>query len=155
MMKDIRRIKFYQQKGRAKERGISFDLTFEEWWGIWQKSGRWEERGCRKGQYVMARNGDIGSYAIGNVSIIKHEENSRGRSPEGKARVIASNRTREITYWVGLRSPNAIFTDDQIREMRRLFATGEWSQTAIGKKFGVSRSCVGRAVARETYADVK
>lgn len=80
------------QKRRARLRGIQFDLTYEEWLNIWQISGHFHERGCRKGQYNMARNGDIGPYAVGNVSIIRHEENSREASTER----ICSEQTRHL-----------------------------------------------------------
>lgn len=59
----------------ARQRGIPFLLTFEEWLAIWQASGKWEERGRRKGQYVMARTGDVGPYAADNVRICTVGEN--------------------------------------------------------------------------------
>lgn len=61
----------------AASRKIEFLLTFEEWLQIWLDSGRIDERGTRKGKYVMARFGDIGPYAVGNVKIILHTENIR------------------------------------------------------------------------------
>ena len=68
--------RYREQRKAAKGRGIPFLLTFEEWWKIWQDSGHWEERGCGKGKYVMARYGDIGPYDTGNVKIITMEENT-------------------------------------------------------------------------------
>lgn len=67
--------KYSCQKSKAKHRGIDFELTFEEWWNIWQQSGKWEQRGCRKGQYVMSRNNDTGPYAVGNVFIQLAQDN--------------------------------------------------------------------------------
>ena len=61
--------KYLYQKHNSIKRGIPFLLTFEEWWDIWQQSGYWEQRGCRKGQYVMSRYNDVGPYAVGNVFI--------------------------------------------------------------------------------------
>lgn len=57
-------------------------------------------------------------------------------------------------YWIGKRSPNATLTDDQVREMRGLYATRKLSWLAIGKRFGVSKRCAGRAITGETYSDV-
>ena len=34
---------------------LPFTLRLGEWWKIWQKSGQWEKRGLRRGQYVLAR----------------------------------------------------------------------------------------------------
>jgi hypothetical protein len=73
----IARRKFTVHKYGAKQRGIGFEFTFGEWWGIWLSSGHWGERGCRKDQYCMARNGDTGPYAVGNVRIITNEENRK------------------------------------------------------------------------------
>lgn len=67
--------KFAQQARHAKERGISWELTFSQWWSLWQESGHWEDRGRRSGQYVMCRRGDFGPYAIGNVYIASVEHN--------------------------------------------------------------------------------
>ena len=64
-----------QQRRDAKKRGIGFYLTFEEWLVLWMKSGQYPNRGCRKGQYVMARFGDNGPYAFWNVEIILCEQN--------------------------------------------------------------------------------
>jgi hypothetical protein len=62
--------------GNARQRGVAFLLTFDEWWGIWNASGKWEQRGARKDHYVMARLGDVGPYAVGNVRICTHAENN-------------------------------------------------------------------------------
>lgn len=61
---------FATQKCHAtKVRGISFLLTFQQWWDIWQQSGHWEQRGPHVGEYCMSRYGDKGAYEIGNVFI--------------------------------------------------------------------------------------
>jgi hypothetical protein len=62
---------YNQQKQNAKRRGIAWEFDFEDWWKIWRDSGKWGERGCNRGQFVMARNGDSGSYRVGNVSIVE------------------------------------------------------------------------------------
>jgi len=67
--------RYHQHKGKALYRGIEFLLTFEEWWEIWQTSGKWEQRGRRRDQYVMARFGDQGAYEYGNVKICLVAEN--------------------------------------------------------------------------------
>jgi hypothetical protein len=64
--------KYWTQKACAKRRGISFLLSYNDWWDIWQQSGKWNERGCKKGQYVMSRHNDMGSYEVGNIFIQQH-----------------------------------------------------------------------------------
>ena len=61
---------FCSQKCSAKERGIEWLLSFEEWYKIWVDSGKFPLRGRKKGQYCMARFGDVGPYSVDNVKII-------------------------------------------------------------------------------------
>ena len=68
--------KYSIQKRKATRRGIEWELTFEEWFKIWQDSGKWDFRGCNKNQYVMCRTGDIGSYSKDNVFIDTNSNNS-------------------------------------------------------------------------------
>ncbi|WP_018322556.1 hypothetical protein [Bradyrhizobium sp. WSM2793] len=89
----LRRLRtdFIEHRVNAKDRGIGFQLTFSQWLEIWIASGKVRKRGCRRGQYVMARYGDRGPYAIGNVKIISASENiaealrGKPRSPETRA----------------------------------------------------------------------
>lgn len=66
---------FNSQRHNAEKRGIGWELTFWQWWTIWQQSGHWSERGRGQG-YVMCRRGDVGPYAVGNVFIDKATVNS-------------------------------------------------------------------------------
>lgn len=60
---------YTSQKNQAARRGIGWLFDFEGWCAVWDESGRWDQRGKRIGQYVMARNGDTGPYHASNVSI--------------------------------------------------------------------------------------
>lgn len=66
---------YSRHRDNATQRGVSFELTFREWWLIWSVSGKWHSRGNRRGDYVMCRKGDVGPYALGNVYIGKFEHN--------------------------------------------------------------------------------
>jgi hypothetical protein len=68
---------YTQHRNNAKHRGIPFELTFDEWVTVWRKSRRWSQKGNRGGKYVMARYGDAGPYAVGNVRITLFENNLR------------------------------------------------------------------------------
>jgi len=61
--------RYQEQKDASKQRGIEFNLTFDEWWYVWETSGKYEQRGCRSGQYVMSRYNDTGAYDVSNVFI--------------------------------------------------------------------------------------
>jgi hypothetical protein len=69
---------------------IEWLFTFDEWIEIWLKSGHWHQRGNRRGQYCMARFGDVGPYAPWNVEIKLHSENTieaqKGRIAWNKGR---------------------------------------------------------------------
>lgn len=72
---------FIRQRLHARNRGIEWKLNFWQWWNIWDRSGRWSERGRQRDAFVMCRYGDIGAYEEGNVFIGTLYENSR----EGRA----------------------------------------------------------------------
>jgi len=62
------------QQSNANTRGVGWNISFPDWWKIWQDSGKWELRGRGKG-YCMARLGDSGPYEVGNVEIITIGQN--------------------------------------------------------------------------------
>lgn len=68
---------YWSQVGNSKKRGIRFDLTFAQWFSVWQASGKLHLRGRGKGKYVMSRVSDTGGYELGNVHIQLATENSR------------------------------------------------------------------------------
>ena len=79
-MVNIWRLRYIQHKQNVLARDIPFRLTFEEWCSIWRDSGKWDQRGVCKGQYVMARPGDHGAYEVGNVIICLAEDNRAERN---------------------------------------------------------------------------
>ena len=56
---------FNNQRCNAKKRGISFEFEYQEWIDWW--GDEINSRGCRAGQYVMARISDSGPYHPCNV----------------------------------------------------------------------------------------
>jgi predicted DNA-binding protein (UPF0251 family) len=40
---------------------------------------------------------------------------------------------------------------DRVEEIRRLYASGEWSQNRLARQFGVSQATVWSVVNRKTY----
>lgn len=67
---------FVRQRGGAKYRGLSWELSLTQWWSIWQESGHWEQRGRGAHAYCMCRKGDVGPYAVGNVFIAEFRQNA-------------------------------------------------------------------------------
>ena len=86
---------YARQKAMAKVRNIGWELTFEEWWNIWEQSGKYEQRGRGAGKYCMSRKNDVGSYAVGNIYIQTIDDNNR-EAKAGKPRnPIAVEKTRQ------------------------------------------------------------
>lgn len=65
--------KYKKQKYNAKQRGIAFDLTYEQWLEIWGE--KLEKMGVKAGQLGMLRTRDEGGYSLGNVRIGTPREN--------------------------------------------------------------------------------
>lgn len=66
---------YTMQRRQARDRGIEWLFDFDSWWKVWDASGRWEQRGRRVGEYVMARKGDAGPYSPENVYICTCTQN--------------------------------------------------------------------------------
>ena len=111
MTKDIFRKRYTQHKSNAKMRGVDFLFTFEEWKDWWVATGKWEQRGKLRGQYVMRRHGDIGPYAIDNVFCGVTEENVRDGNLckeitiETRNKISASNTGQPHPWSLGDKNP--------------------------------------------------
>lgn len=68
---------FADQRRKAKGRGIPFLLDFHVWQWLWLASGKFDQRGNRADNFVMARKGDSGPYAVGNVFFQTVAENAK------------------------------------------------------------------------------
>lgn len=77
---------FSSQRRNARARGIAWRLTLGQWWDIWAKSGKWEQRGREKGQYVLARYRDQDAYEPFNVWVCLGSENIREARSHTKRR---------------------------------------------------------------------
>lgn len=79
---------YTNHRSGARVRGVEFHFTFWEWWTLWLSSGKWDQRGKGSNQYCMARTGDEGAYAVGNVRITTVADNQSERNKTGKYRVV-------------------------------------------------------------------
>ena len=89
--------KFQQHRANAKQRGIEFDLTFDEWWAIWEP--HFHNRGSASTQFNMCRTRDEGAYRTGNVRI----DTARANHAEDQVTItrratIAAEIPRETMY---------------------------------------------------------
>lgn len=70
--------RYVAHKINAKRRGVPFEMTFDQWWSVWDASGMWSERGTNGAH--MCRHGDEGAYSVGNVYIGTKAENCAERN---------------------------------------------------------------------------
>jgi hypothetical protein len=99
LVKDLPPCTIYaRQKAMAKIRNIEWDITFQEWYSVWEQSGKYAERGKGKGKYVMSRVNDIGAYKLGNVFIQLNTDNV-SQASKGKKQPdwLIANRVAKIT----------------------------------------------------------
>jgi len=54
----------------------------------------------------------------------------------------------------GIKHGNSKLSEKEVLEIRRIFATGEYTQTALGKIFGVDQSIIGRIIRRELWTHI-
>lgn len=101
MDRSAARLRYAQHKARAKERGIEFEFTFDEWWEIW--APHWDKRGPHKDQLGMCRTHDKGPYRADNVRL---------DTPKGNAAERGLMQRCSRTYW----RP----ADDRTREIRQM-----------------------------------
>ncbi len=140
---------FNGQMSAARRRGIEFPMTYAEWLGVWQASGKLEQRGRLRDQYVMARFGDKGPYAIDNVYISTASENVKAGqtglplrgfcAPGFSARFWRSDLSSEARekiskYHRGKRHSLGIPKSDHMRETLAAKATGRRSVVRDGRR---------------------
>lgn len=132
---DQRRKRFGEQRRNARRRGIAWSLTFEEWWAVWEASGKWPERGKRRWQFCMSRHGDQGSYTLGNVFIQERSDNDREREAR------TTRQERRVRVLRGSKHRWSILDEDQVRQIRTRLAAGEKGR-ALAAEFGVRETAI-------------
>src|SRR5690348_2149718 len=101
-MKDIRLKKFEVAKIHARERGIEFLFTYQEWitWWEFHLGPDWLKlRGKLKHQYCMARKGDTGPYHPDNVECKTVSENCSDKFRNGRCNSSLNDETVLAIYY--------------------------------------------------------
>jgi hypothetical protein len=140
---------YTNQRYQALRRGIAFQLEFKQWLSIWKASGHLPNRGKQKGQYVMARHGDCGPYANGNVKIVTINQN--GHESKGKTGQTTPIECREkISLSHRKLSP---LTEAQVREIRRSYVpySRDANTVALAREYGVAQATVWTIIANRSW----
>ena len=104
-------------------RGISFNLSYEDWLEMWLVSGKWSNRGKESGKYVMCRFGDVGPYSKRNCYIGTVEQNNRDR-------------------WEDVEK----IDDSKAAQIYEMYTVTDITQKEIVTHFGVDQSYVSRII---------
>lgn len=68
---------------------------------------------------------------------------------------LADSRPLPTDEWLrGENSPAAKLSENDVHEIRRLYATGEFTQKQLGKRFGVTAVSIGSVINGKTWAHV-
>lgn len=110
--------KYLAHKSSAKQRGIEFDLTYDDWLTIWGQ--KLTDRGRLAGQYGMLRTRDEGGYSVGKVRIGTPKENAQEASVARRvARAQARNPSHDYrmsppanTSWIGRHNVFKEYSED-------------------------------------------
>lgn len=66
--------RFARHRAQAKFRGEAYELSAEQWYGVWVDSGHHLQCGRCKGSYSMKRIDESQPWAEDNVHIIRREQ---------------------------------------------------------------------------------
>jgi len=94
--KNIPKGVYIRQRANAKRRTIPWEFTFETWWKLWEESGKWDQRGTRRGDYCMGRKNDQGPYHPDNCVIIPFGQNSRFSILKSQPHLNRENSKKDI-----------------------------------------------------------
>jgi len=125
------RDKFQDQKWMAKVRKIPFKLTFEQWVAWWESElgPDWiTKRGCKSGQYVMARKRDKGPYAIWNIECVTSNQNHADMKKHG-------------SYVHGENVGTAKLTNAQVRT---IYLSNPRDEAVLAKKYKIRFSQIAK-----------
>jgi hypothetical protein len=124
--------KFILQRKAAKQRGIDWLMTFEEWLAVW--GDMFPQRG-RTGM-VMGRKGDTGPYSVDNVDIITATENLRQR------KMLQGNL-----------HPGSKLSSEDVARVRDLLH-GDCTHRSIAEYLGVARTTIGAIARGENWSSI-
>ncbi len=91
---------YITQRENARRRGIDFLFTFEQWVKWWTKrlGPDWfSKRGRHANEYVMARKGDKGPYAVWNVVCVTASRNCADMVANGSLPIEARHPMAKLT----------------------------------------------------------
>lgn len=136
-----------QQAIAASQRGIIFELTFEDWINWWEVnlgSDWFEKRGKKRGQFVMARIEDKGPYKIGNIKCITSEANAREVAIKPKTQ---SFKNKMSVRFKGILNPSVKLNEYSII----VILNSDLKNSILAKAFNVTPETIKNVRERKTW----
>lgn len=96
------KLAFNRQKKYAKQRGIGWELTFDQWLAWWGDD--LDKRGRGRDALQMQRPADTGPYAIGNIRKGTPKQNARTAACMRRKRATEDGKHRKQQYLDALMS---------------------------------------------------
>lgn len=141
MRNDIDFGKYNSQRHAAIRRGISWELTFEQWIEWWKATSKYHLRGRKGHEYCMCRIGDKGPYSLDNIYCATNNQNTRdarlnGKNPKfGKCHTgfLGKHHSAESIKLISKNNANKL-KPDMIEERIKIYNSIDFSRHgALGK----------------------
>lgn len=103
---------------------------------------------------LCVRNDDAGVYLLDGVEYARRGHLWLATRRENLRDMYAKRRDSKHLRPHGEAHRNALLTEAQVIEMRALWATGAWTQVALGKRYGVTNHAVGKVLHGQNWRHV-
>lgn len=94
--------------------------------------------------------------------VINHKDNNKGNNSIGNLELTTFS--ENVSHCInggykdilkGEKHPGVILTAGQVKKIRKMFATGKYTQESLSKFFPVGRAAIGQIIRRETWREEK
>ena len=85
-----------------------------------------------------------------------HQDNMNDMADRGRSNRIGWHSVdhSQIEYCRGENKPNAVWTNDKVRECRALWASGDYKQTELAARYGCRQTDISRIVNRHAWKHI-
>ncbi|QQG32169.1 hypothetical protein CkP1_0146 [Citrobacter phage CkP1] len=150
--------KYNSQRHAAIRRGISWELTFEQWIEWWKSTGKYNERGRKGHEYCMCRKGDVGPYSLSNIYCATNNQNTRDAVKNGKwatppktLTFKGKHHSKETKRKISINNSSTL-TNDEVKHRLAILKTFDINKRgALGKfaaSIGISHTSARRFISK-------
>lgn len=100
------------------------------------------------GMQINHKNGIKQDNRLSNLEVCTPSQNTR------HALDVLGHKNAPPPHVPGIKNGRALVTEDQVREIRSLYATGDYSQEALGKRYGMKQTTVSQIILRKSWPHI-